>query len=706
MGDLLAIAPPGSRPPAAPVLPARGRHADPWLLYKHIVQRAVNNVRSLPHVWIPMSDGCRLAARVWLPEGADHDPRPAVLEYIPYRKNDATAERDAQIHPYFAARGFASVRVDIRGSGDSDGVLEGEYLPRELSDAVEVMAWLERQPWCSGRVGMMGKSWGGFNSLQVAALRPPQLAAVISVCSTDDRYATDVHYIGGCVLASDMLSWASTMLAFNARPPDPAVVGPTWRERWLRRLERTPHFVEQWLAHQRRDEFWKHGSVCEDFAAIGCPVFMVGGWADAYTDAVLRVLRGHGGPRKGLIGPWSHNYPHDAVPGPAIGFLQECVRWWRTWLDGEDTGIMDEPMLRVWLQDAVEPGRFHSTRPGRWVAEPVWPPTDPETHRLYLGATGLRERPEPPVERRVQATEESGSDAGSWIGWGRPTDDPGDQQREDALALAFDSAPLAEDLEMLGVAAVTLEVAADQPRALVCVRLCDVDAEGRSLLVSRGVLNLTHRGGHERPEDLVPGRAERVRVELKAVGHRFEAGRRLRVAVTPAYWPWVWPSPATVTLTVACGEASMLELPVRRPRPEDAELRAFEPPESGPPLETTPLPPGPSDRRMRVDPRTGRREIVSDFDFFGARRMADGLEYRESAQDRFSVVPGDPLSAEAHSRWRIEIGRGEWRTRVETASSMTATPDAFVVTNRLDAFAADERIFSAARSATIDRDGV
>jgi uncharacterized protein len=670
------------------------------------VQRVVNNVRSVPHVWIPMSDGCRLAARIWLPQGAEHEPRPAVLEYIPYRKNDATAERDAQIHPYFAACGFASVRVDIRGSGDSEGVLEGEYLPRELSDAVEVMAWLEQQPWCSGRVGMMGKSWGGFNSLQVAALRPPQLGAVISVCSTDDRYATDVHYIGGCVLASDMLSWASTMLAFNARPPDPAVVGAAWRERWLDRLERTPRFIEQWLAHQRRDEFWKHGSVCEDFAAIECPVFVVGGWADAYTDAVLRVLEGYGGPRKGLIGPWSHNYPHDAVPGPAIGFLQECVRWWRHWLDGQDTGIMDEPMLRVWLQDAVEPGTFKPTRDGRWVAEPVWPPPQPKTRRLYLNADGLGASPAPRVERCLTATEESGSDAGSWIGWGRPTDDPGDQQREDALALVFDSDPLEEGFDILGVAAVTLELSADQPRALVCVRLCDVDAEGRSLLVSRGVLNLTHRHGHEQPEPMVPGRAESVRVELKAVAHRFQPGRRLRVAVSPAYWPWVWPSPTTVTLTITCGAASAVELPLRPPRAEDAKLRAFDPPEWGPPLATTPLPGAPSGRHIDVELSTGRREIISDFDFFGSRRMADGLEYREAAQDRFGVVPGDPLSAEARSRWRIEIGRGQWRTRIETDSSMTATEDAFLVANRLDAFEGDERVFSAARSTRIDRDGV
>jgi uncharacterized protein len=226
----------------------------------------------IQNTWIPLADGCRLAARIWLPEDAETDPVPAILEYIPYRKTDGTAARDALIHPYFAGHGYAAVRVDLRGSGDSDGVLLDEYLPQEQEDALEVLAWLAEQPWCTGSIGMIGKSWGGFNSLQVAALRPPELKAIVTVCSTDDRYADDVHYLGGCVLGSKMLPWASTMLGLNALPPDPDVVGERWREVWLDRLERTPAFVEAWLTHQRRDAYWKQGSVCEDFSAITCAV--------------------------------------------------------------------------------------------------------------------------------------------------------------------------------------------------------------------------------------------------------------------------------------------------------------------------------------------------------------------------------------------------------------------------------------------------
>lgn len=271
------------------------------------------------HAWIRMSDGCRLGARIWLPVAATRHPVPAVLEYLPYRKSDWTAVDDSTRHPYFASHGYASIRVDMRGSGDSDGVLLDEYLPQEQEDALEVLKWISNQRWCTGAVGMIGISWGGFNGLQVAARRPPQLKAIISVASTDDRYANDVHYMGGCVLATDMLSWSSSMLALGAAPPDPAVVGSRWRKMWMQRLEGAVPFVEAWLSHQRRDAYWKQGSVCENYAAIECPVYMVGGWADGYSDALLRFLHGHNGPRKGLLGPWGHTIPKRAGRVPLSG---------------------------------------------------------------------------------------------------------------------------------------------------------------------------------------------------------------------------------------------------------------------------------------------------------------------------------------------------------------------------------------------------
>ena len=262
--------------------------------------------------------------------------------------------RDSHHFPYLAGHGYACIRVDQRGTGESDGILEDEYLPQEQSDACETIAWIAEQPWCTGKVGMIGISWSGFNSLQVAANRPPALGAIVTLCSTDDRYADDVHYDGGCV-ASDMLQWAASMLGWNAWPPDPAIVGERWRDMWLERMREAPPFIDPWLGHQRRDDYWKQGSVCEDFSRIEVPVYAVGGWADGYTNAIPRLLEGLSGPRKGLIGPWAHAWPQAGPPEPTIGFLQEVIRWFDHWLVGTETGIMDEPMLRAWIHEPVRP---------------------------------------------------------------------------------------------------------------------------------------------------------------------------------------------------------------------------------------------------------------------------------------------------------------------------------------------------------------
>src|SRR5579871_66892 len=319
-----------------------------------IVDKFPRRVREVEHAWIPLSDGTRLAVRYWLPEDAEQNPVPAILEYIPYSKRDMTPARDERMHVYFAGHGFAALRVDMRGSGESEGVLLDEYLTQEQDDALEVIAWIAAQPWCTGRVGMMGKSWGGFNSLQVAARQPPALKAIITVYSTVDRYNDDVHYKGGCLLTENA-TWAFVMFGSAARPPDPVLVGDGWRDMWRARLSVVRPWVIDWLKHQRRDAYWKHGSVCEDYAAIKCPVYAIGGWADGYANAVPRLLEGLRVPRKGLIGPWGHQFPNQAWPGPRIGFLQEALRWWDHWLKDIDTGIMDEPMYRVWLQHSVEP---------------------------------------------------------------------------------------------------------------------------------------------------------------------------------------------------------------------------------------------------------------------------------------------------------------------------------------------------------------
>jgi uncharacterized protein len=650
-------------------------------------------VRMIDHVWIPLSDGTRLGARIWLPDDAESDPVPAILEYIPYRKGDGTAPRDHPRHAYFAGHGYAVLRVDQRGSGESGGLLHDEYLPQEQEDALEVLTWIAAQPWCTGDAGMFGISWGGFNGLQVAAHAPPELKAVISLCSTDDRYSDDVHYRGGAVLALEMLSWGASMLSFNAIAPDPEVVGQGWRDAWLERIDAVEPYEHEWLRHQRRDDYWKQGSVCEDFAAIKCPVYAIGGWADGYSEAVLRLVAGLGAPSKGLLGPWSHAFPDEAEPGPAIGFLQECLRWWDHWLKGEDTGITDEPLLRAWMQEPVRPAPRHVERPGRWVAEDGWPSPRIEARRLWLGDGVLGAEPDRDAGRLEISTDLlCGLDSGVWCADGSKGDAAVDQRGDDGRALSFTSAPLTERIELLGNVRVELELESDRPVAQLAARLCDVAPDGTSLLVTRGVLNLTHRDSHEHPEPLDLGRPTRVALELDAIAQAIPAGHRLRLALSPAYWPWLWPAPEAATLAIHTAESSLV-LPVRPPRAEDAELRPFEEPEGAAPLEVVTVRPDPGGRTLRRDFESGRTDLTFDWATGGLYRLVDaGLEAGCWASTTYSIVPADPLSAEVRCEMATELGRDGWVTRTEVRAVMDADAERFRVRTELEAFENGERM--------------
>jgi len=670
-------------------------------------------VREIKNAWIPLSDGTRLAASVWLPEDARERPVPAILEYIPYRKSDATAPRDARNHPYFAGHGYASVRVDIRGSGNSEGILYDEYLPQEQLDALEVLRWIAGQPWCTGDVGMIGISWGGFNGLQVAAHRPPELKAVITVCSTDDRYADDVHYMGGCVIGSEMLPWASNMLVRNARPPDPSHVGDRWRAIWLDRMERTPPYVDTWLAHQRRDDYWKQGSVCEDFSNIQCPVYAVGGWADAYTNAIFRLLDGLSVPCKGLIGPWAHAYPHIAVPGPTIDFLTECLRWWDHWLKGIDTGIMDEPPLRAWIQDGVPPQSYYERRPGRWARTSGWPVPDQPTRRYGLSAaSGLN--PEGAdnndtggsVRLTVASPQTTGLEAGTWCAYGKPAEQPPDQRPEDGRSLCFTSAPLSEPMEILGFPEARLVLSADRPLALAAVRVCDVAPSGASTLITRGLLNLTHRVSHEHPQPLEPHTPYEVTIPLNAIGYAVPAGHRLRLSVSSSYWPLAWPAPAPVTLTLR-PEASELVVPTWSPAMDVDDVEPpFAPPESAEPLTTEPLRHGAINRYVEQDRARGTTRYVVQDDFGRKRLDEQELEIETVQRDVYTIGDDDPLSATVECERSLSLARDDWRIRVETRSVMSGDAEQFHLTNVLDAYEDGVRVFAKTWDTSVPRDQV
>jgi len=647
-------------------------------------QNALRPITETPDMGIVLSDGCRLSARVWVPEDAVQAPVPVILEYLPYRKRDGTCARDALTHPYFAKRGYACLRVDMRGNGDSEGLMEDEYSPQELADACEVIAWAAAQPWCNGHVGMMGISWGGFNALQVAALQPPALQAIITLCSTVDRFADDIHYKGGCLL-NENLGWGATMWAYSSRPPDPAL-RPDWREMWLQRLEAEPFLPALWLSHQRRDAYWQHGSVCEDFGALKAKVLAIGGWGDSYKNAVPQLVANVAG-AKGIVGPWVHKYPHFAVPEPRIGFLQEALRWWDRWLKGDQNGAENDPPYRHYLMDGVRPATWYTDRPGRWLVDgaPEWP-----TQRLHLGAQGeLLADAGPDFARIIASPQDCGMDGGEYCAIWLGPEMPGDQRRDDALSACFDTGPVASDIDIVGAPVVRLRLRSDQPQAQIAVRLTHVHPDGASTRITYGVLNLSHCNSAAAPQPLVPGQEVEVELQLDHIAYRLPQGHSLRLAISSAYWPLIWPGPAPVCLTVLSGT---LDLP-QRPRAAGDEW-VFPPPDADDPWQIETLRAGRNSRVQETDMNTGILTLRIEDDFGKRRDLDHGLISGGCAREWWSIHPSDPLSARGRTHWTEEVARDAVALRTETYAEMWSDAESFYLTGRLEAYENDQLIYA------------
>ncbi|MBM1556335.1 CocE/NonD family hydrolase [Sulfitobacter mediterraneus] len=647
---------------------------------------------------ITLSDGCRLSARVWMPKDAGDDPVPVILEYLPYRKRDGTCARDALTHPWFAMRGYACLRVDIRGNGDSEGLMEDEYTAQELNDAVEVINWAAAQPWCNGNVGMMGISWGGFNGLQVAALAPDPLKAVITLCSTVDRFADDIHYKGGCLL-NENLGWGATMWSYSSRAPDPALRPEDWREMWLERLENEPFLPATWLRHQRRDAYWRHGSVCEEFSAIKAKVLAVGGWGDAYKNAVPQLVEALPG-AKGIVGPWVHKYPHFAVPEPRIGFLQEALRWWDHWLKGADTGVEDDPDYRAYLMDGVRPAAWYTERPGRWVAEDKGATSHLETAQLHLTDDGLTDTAGL-LDALVSSPAHCGADAGEYCAIWLGPEMPGDQRHDDALSRCFDSDPLTQDMDIVGAPHLSLTVASDQPQAQIAVRLNHIHPDGASTRITYGVLNLSHRNSAAEPQPMQPGVPEEVSFALDHIAYRVPKGHRLRVSISDAYWPLIWPSPEKTELRLTKGAISLPQRPTA-----GGDEYAFAPPTAADPWQIETLREENHIRRQETDMVTGRVSLIIEDDFGAVRDADHGLITSSIARENWSIHPDDPASARGTCHWTDELQKGDIRMRTETRCDMWSDSTKFHLTARIEAFEGNDLIYQRDVEDSIDRDNL
>ncbi|MFW5745137.1 MAG: CocE/NonD family hydrolase, partial [Spirochaetota bacterium] len=553
--------------------------------------------------------------------------------------------------------------------------------------------------------------------------RPPQLGAIVTVASTDDRYADDVHYMGGCLLG-DNLSWASTMFAYNSCPPDPDLV-PEWRQRWFERLEGSGLWLDQWLRHQRRDEYYRHGSICESYDNVQVPVLAVSGWADGYTNSVFRMLENLSAPCWGLIGPWGHTYPHIGSPGPAIGFLQEALRFWDRWLGREPNGYEAVPRLRAYVQDYANPAPSYGTRPGYWVALDSWP--DAARRSLYFKLRPGRLVPaakpavgggtaneaagstSAPVES-VRSPLTLGQFAGKWCSYTATPDLPGDQREEDGGALVYESEPLEAAVEALGRPAVVVVFEATAPGGTVAIRLSDVAPTGEAYRVTYGVMNLTHYADHAEPRALVPGRRYAVEVALNGVGHRFPAGNRIRLAVSTSYWPLVWAPQYWEPLRLVPRDCH-LNLPLapvasQAPGGANESGLSWEPPEAAAPLERVQRTATESNWTLRRDLAADRSvvEIVKDDGRYLIPEI--DLEISNAALERYEIQPGAPHSAAGTTRRVRSFSRAGWSVRTETRTTLTCDETRFIVDAELDAFEGARRVFSRNFRSEIPRDHV
>ncbi len=688
---------------------------------------------------IPARDGVELSANIWRPLPRSDAPTlrfPAIVEMIPYGKDNWRRAADMTRGEWFAARGYALCRVDVRGTGSSAGVALDEYTAEETSDGYDAVEWLAAQPWCDGAIAMWGISYGGFTAIQVAALRPPHLRAIVPVMATDDRYVDDVHYRGGCVTVSELSQYAVSQVAMNAMPPEAAFRGATWRDDWLARLEATPPWLFEWLRHQTDGPYWRQGSLAPDYDTIEAAIFNIGGWNDSYVDPAFRMQARCPAPSHTIVGNWHHSWPHDAEPGPNLDELHEIARFLDRHLRGVDNGWDAEPQS-VWFErEFAVPEPFPGQWPGRWRAASAYP--HPQTTVRSMAFAGgevplvgrLREGAAPtagaagPADDIDVDTFRHRSTAGtrgalSWGSGGAPNGLARDLRRDEDAGPTYTSEPLDEALEILGVPEVVAHIEVDAPVATLSVRLADVAPDGTVALVSAGVLNLTHRRSHTDPEPMHPGVVEEVRVPLRTAGYRWLPGHRIRVALASSLWPVLWPSPYPATLRVhrSVATPSRLELPVIPPAggPGDAPVPAFRteaPDLHWPPAEPLdgrgPAVSDPPEWRIEEDVIAGTVTVhVHDG---GEAIVPDGRRLYTAETLRMTARDDDPARAEidAHVvyRWQErESGRGGELTHIEITADarQTSTASDFELSVRLSVDVDGARFFERDWSERIPR---
>ncbi|WP_120500029.1 CocE/NonD family hydrolase [Roseovarius sp. EL26] len=650
-----------------------------------------------PDYGITLSDGTRLSAKLWFPEEAKIDTVPAIIEYLPYRKSDGTAARDDTMHPWFASNGYACLRVDRRGTGDSEGLYDDEYSEQELSDGVEVINWIADQSWCNGSVGIQGISWGGFNGVQLAARAPEALKAVISIGTTVDRYNDDIHYKGG-IQVGENIGWAATSMSWLSVPPDPALLGHhKARHMWLEQLENTPFLASRWMRHSDRDDYWKHGSICETYDSLQAAVLVIGGQHDGYRNAMLAMVENLKCPVQGIMGPWSHKYPHISTIEPSIDYHNLALRWWDKWLKNIDNGAENDPSYRAYILDSVAPDPSLDERPGDWIAVKDWSTTDKENTVLPLGDNTLGNREA--FDIKVKADMACGKASGEFFPFGfGPGELPDDQRCDDNLSACFDSVPLQGDQIILGSPEVSIKLSSNKARGQVIARLCDVRPDGSSMLISLGMLDLRNLEGFEVKQTLNHDQKIEVNVSLDQTAYRIPEGHKLRLAISGSYWPFVWPEGENFTLTLTEGTLTLPSV-----NPDLCTTCTFSPPIA---YQTRPykkLRQGTEAKQWHEDTETGRITLEISGDHGRQKDEVSGLVTESAMTERWSIRRGDPASAEVEMAWTRSMKRDDWEASTKVVARMRGLKDTFEIEQSLTAWENDTQVFDKSWADSIER---
>lgn len=650
-----------------------------------------------PHTQITMRDGCRLSARTWMPDHATITPAPTILEMLPYRKRDGTEARDETTHGIFARHGYVCLRVDLRETGESEGLFDDEYSEQELCDIEDTITWIANQPWSDGNVGIMGISWGGFNGLQVAARSPAALKAVISQSASVDRFADDIHYKGGCQLTENV-NWACSVMSWFSLPPDPHISGDNWRNVWLDRLENTPFLARNWMGHQYRDAYWRHASVCEDFSAIKTPVLIIGGWHDGYRNTPARLLSGKTqGIVKAIMGPWNHKYPHCATPGPRIDFISEALRWWDHWLKGQETGVERDPDCRTYIMNSAPPARSYAYRAGEWYALQHWPSPDSIGEELTLrqGTLAQSQLNTPVV---IQPNADCGTNAGKYFPYGFGAIELPDDQTDDNLrALCFDGITRDEEHTLLGAPILRLKISSDQTYGQIIARLCDIAPDGRATLITQGMLDLRFRDGFETPTPLLPNTAYAVTIPLDQTAYSLPADHKLQLALSSSYWPFIWPAPGNTVLTIHNGT---LQLPTIDK--QDLPLYHFNDAPSNPPAPLREIRPETETVTRNTKNGTASIRILSDFGSY--ENTQHDLRHCAKLDECWSIDTTDVSNARGNIIWKRTMSRETFNVSTCVTAQVISDADNFTLTIQLEAFEGTGLVFSRHFDETFPRD--